>query len=145
MTHQDARYERVLCRKCHRWWQRIDWNCAAHQLTCGEQDQPLLSDPRIEVGANVIIRDNPHEHQVGVLGVVERIERGTGFGGCDLYYVRYSPTRWESDQPLPFAADLLAVVTPENLRSRATELEEEARKLRALANELTRDLTRCPD
>jgi hypothetical protein len=35
----DRRYEYVTCQKCGKQWQRIDWNCSLHQVTCGEQPQ----------------------------------------------------------------------------------------------------------
>jgi hypothetical protein len=41
------RYNYVKCKKCGRHFQRIDWNCALHQITCGTQPQqdamPILA------------------------------------------------------------------------------------------------------
>ena len=31
----DPRYTFVTCPSCKQQFQRIDWNCARHQLTCG--------------------------------------------------------------------------------------------------------------
>ena len=34
-TSYDPRYAFETCPKCGRDWQRIDWGCSRHQLTCG--------------------------------------------------------------------------------------------------------------
>ena len=84
-------------------------------------------------GDQVLIEINPHEaDKIGILGTVERIDKGTGFQGCDLVYVNY-----QSDNPdwlpLPFALVCLSAANPERLWARAKELEHEAGELRRLA------------
>lgn len=40
-TPRDIRYEYVICLQCRQEWQRIDWGCARHQLTCSYPLPPI--------------------------------------------------------------------------------------------------------
>jgi len=43
----DRRYAFVTCSKCHQKYQRIDYGCARHQVTCG-YPLPAQIEPRPE-------------------------------------------------------------------------------------------------
>ena len=41
LCEYDPRYIVCHCDRCGKAYQRIDWNCASHQLTCGYTPPPL--------------------------------------------------------------------------------------------------------
>jgi hypothetical protein len=43
MSNYDPRYAFVTCSKCGQKWQRIDYGCARHALTCSKNYAPFPS------------------------------------------------------------------------------------------------------
>ena len=89
-------------------------------------------------GSRVVIRFNPHhEGADGIMGEVTSFEAGTGFMGCDLAYVRYQHPRDSEVHVMPFSTANLELGDRQALLARATRHDEQAAKLRAMADEVS--------
>jgi hypothetical protein len=86
-------------------------------------------------GEKIYIRYNPHRRDgSNTVGVVERVDVGTGFGGCDLVYVRWiDPWTGEEDVFL-FATYNLWGGTREEVIAAAERMERQAAMLREIAS-----------
>ena len=69
---------------------------------------------------------------------VMRFEAGAGFMGCDLAWVRYQLPRDASEHEMPFGTANLDRGDPQALLARAARHEEQAAKLRAMADEVAK-------
>ncbi len=89
-------------------------------------------------GSKVVIRYNPHhEDAADIVATVVAFQQGVGFMGCDLAYVRYQHPRYGSMHELPFATYNLELGDREALLRRAARHEEQAARLRRMANEVS--------
>ena len=90
-------------------------------------------------GDSVVISFNPH-HEVAadIVGTVISVHPGAGFMGCDLVYVRYQCPRDGSVHELPFATYNLELGSRETLLARAARHEEQAARLRTMADRIAR-------
>lgn len=85
-------------------------------------------------GDKVLIRYNPHRRDAdGVVGTVERVEHGTGFGGCDLVFVRYIEPWSGEEEVMPFGAANLVFGGGPKLLEIAARFERQAELLREIA------------
>lgn len=90
-------------------------------------------------GSRVVIRFNPHQEDASdIVGDVVDYKAGAGFMGCDLAYVRYQHPRNGEVQELPFSTANLEVGDRDGLLARAARHDEQAAKLRAMADEVGR-------
>jgi hypothetical protein len=90
-----------------------------------------------ETGSRVVISHNPHhEGAEGIVGTVVDFQKGVGFMGCDIVHVRYVRTSDGTEHVMPLATYNLEEGGCEALLARAERHEEEAAKLRGLAEEL---------
>lgn len=96
----------------------------------------MADTQQFEAGARVVIAHNPfHAAATGIVGVVTRVERGSGFMGCDLFYVRYQNPVDGAEHELPFADTNLLPGSRDELIARALRHEEQAAQLRRMAEE----------
>jgi hypothetical protein len=85
-------------------------------------------------GDAVVISFNPHHDDAAdTVGTVVSVHPGAGFMGCDLVYVRYQRPRDGSVHEMPFATYNLEPGSRESLLARAVRHEEQAARLRAMA------------
>jgi len=87
----------------------------------------------VKPGDQVLIRRNPHREDADhVVGIVERIDEGTGFGGCDLVHVRYEDPWTGEVETMPFAPACLVAGSGSRLLEIAERFEAQAARLRAM-------------
>jgi hypothetical protein len=90
-----------------------------------------------EPGARVVIVFNPHHADANdVVARVVAFRARAGFMGCDLVDVRYVRPLDGATQEMPFATYNLTRGGRVWLIARAERHEEQARRLRALADEV---------
>ncbi len=98
---------------------------------------PRTTERRSDVnpGDKVMIRHNPHREDAShIVGTVERVERGMGFQGCDLVYVRYVEPWSGEEETLPFAPGNLVFGRAPRLVEIAERLERQAGMLREMVS-----------
>lgn len=87
-----------------------------------------------QVGDRVLIKFNPHRSgDERILGLVIKVDRGTGFMGCDLYRLRYRSADGVVEE-LPFGIVNLGDGSTAELIEAAQWHESQAAELRALAD-----------
>ncbi len=85
-----------------------------------------------------MIHFNPfHLDAADIVGTVVDFRPGIGFIGCDLATVRYQHPRDGSVHELPFATYNFDLGDRESLLPRAARHEEQAAKLRRMADEVS--------
>jgi hypothetical protein len=93
------------------------------------------SQSQLLPGSHVVVHFNPHDEEAcDIVGEVVSFQPGAGFMGCDLVYVRYEHPRDGSIHELPFAAYNLELGDRDSLFARAARHEEQAARLRAMAD-----------
>ena len=91
----------------------------------------------LEPGDSVVVSFNPHHDDAAdTVGTVVSVHPGAGFMGCDLVYVRYQRPRDGSVNEMPFATYNLELGSRESLLARAARHEEQAARLRAMADRI---------
>jgi hypothetical protein len=109
--------------------------------------RPELPKPRpspdtpdtYQPGDPVLIGQNTfHEDASDIIGEVVEFQARAGFMQADLVLVRYTRPRDGSEHVRPFAAAQLDRGDPESLLARAVRHEEQAAKLRRMADEVSR-------
>jgi hypothetical protein len=91
-----------------------------------------------EPGTRVVISHNPHHADASdIVGTVVDFQRGVGFMGCDLVSVRYVRTSDGTEHVMPLATYNLESGGRDALIARAERHEEQAAKLRAMAEEVS--------
>ncbi len=102
-----------------------------------EDDTAVPRDGSHDVnpGDKVMIRYNPHREDAShIVGTVERVEHGTGFGGCDLVYVRYVEPWSGEEEMMPFAPGNLVFGGAPRLVEIAERLERQGAMLREMVH-----------
>jgi hypothetical protein len=90
-------------------------------------------------GSRVVIRHNPHHGDASdIVGEVVDFQPSAGFVGCDLAYVRYKRPSDGTVHELPFSTANLEAGDRESLLARADRHDQEAAKLRRMADEVAR-------
>lgn len=96
----------------------------------------VAGNGRINVGAPVLIRSNPHHPaSANITGSVVGYREGAGFGGCDLADVEYTDTLEGRLYVRPFAPGHLAPMDPASLSRMAEHHEALAAELRRRAED----------
>ena len=92
-----------------------------------------------EPGSRVVIRFNPHHEAANdVVGEVTEFKPKSGFMGCDMATVRYQHPRDGEVHVMPFSTANLELGDRAALLARANRHDEQAAKLRAMAESVGR-------
>jgi hypothetical protein len=93
---------------------------------------------KFQTGSKVVISYNLHHADASdIVGTVVELQRGVGFMGCDLVSVRYVRTSDGTEHVMPLATYNLESGGRDALIARAERHEEQAAKLRAMAEEVS--------
>jgi hypothetical protein len=107
------------------------------RAACGASSESGSQSAAFVAGATVVIRFNPHDEEAAdILGIVSLVQPGAGFMSSDLVHVRYQHPRDGSTQEWPFAAYNLEAGDRDSLIARAQRHEEQAARLRGMADRL---------
>ncbi|HKX45895.1 MAG TPA: hypothetical protein VJP77_04285 [Planctomycetota bacterium] len=103
------------------------------------QEANMTANREHNPGTRVLITHNPfHAAATGIVGVVTRVEKGAGFMGINLIYVRYQNPVDGEEHEMPFADTNLLPGDRDELIARARRHEAQAAALRRMADEAGR-------
>jgi len=89
----------------------------------------------VNPGDKVFIRYNPHQANAShIVGTIEQVEPGAGFGGRDLVHVRYVEPWSGVEEVMPFGNTNLLLSGGPKLIEIAERLERQAGMLREMAS-----------